>query len=167
MHSIGRICLNSVLVAIGATLVPLAANAGFGLGGWKFSPTDCHAEDSTSLSRITYSAGKLRSSAAAGTANVVCPVAWESNGAIETTSAALSYIDTGSSNLSCTHYWTTSSGNELWSWGFTSSGSSSEPQWFQVDEGPTSQGSRRTWRCTLPASTLVAITGGDFINFDL
>ena len=160
MMSTLRVRLRHCMIAVGIGTLAFTAGAAT---TWHFSPTGCVAEDATSFGRLRYAAAKIWSTG--GTANVVCPVNAPSSSAVSTTNASLAYMDTGSSSLSCTHYWTTSSGLEYWSWGFSSTGSSSEPRWFQVYAGPELQNLAKTWRCTLPNSASVFITGSDYTNF--
>jgi len=147
-----------LLLSLGVGISVLAfCGISSALTRWRFPPATCIPEDSTSLSRIRYSAARLWSTG--GTSNVACPIIapWVTSQA--STDTDVLYIDNSSStNLSCTHYWIDSEGDEAWSWGFTSSGNSTDLNSFHVSSDNEFQSAAKTWRCTLPNSSNVFIT---------
>src|SRR5690242_412557 len=96
--------------AIGVLAFAVSASA----ATFNFSVGTCVAEDSTSLSRIRYTAGRIWSTG--GSANVICPLSAHASDTEHTTFATMRYVDNSNNDISCTYYWTDFSGDEVWSW---------------------------------------------------
>lgn len=126
------------------------------------SPTASQAESSTSLAKLSYAAGKVFNSSSSGNAYVWCPIIRKETSLedefVDQTSSRISYVDSSSSNLSCTYYWNfLDTGAPYWSWTYASSGSGG-PGSFDADDPEVFWGTK-TWRCSLPTASSVYLTG--------
>jgi hypothetical protein len=119
----------------------------------------CFAEGDASLAKIAYNTGRVWN-ASTGNVYVMCPIT--SHFSSTDPDTYMGYVDNSSSqNVTCTHAWMGWDGAQVWSWTFTSSGASSAQTGFQVNDSSHIFWFKN-WRCTLPGSSSVYLTGYDY-----
>lgn len=154
-HNKLRLRIRVVLVTCATSALAATASASMGYGT-HYAAGFCFAEDSSSLDKINYESGIVNNNASSGNVNIMCPI---SIGQYWTPTSWLSYVDdSGTKNLTCVHNWTDDEGDLFFTKSFTSSGSSSASKRFYVTH-ENSGAFRKNWRCTLPPSTNVFISG--------
>jgi hypothetical protein len=149
-----RLRITAAIVGCGISAFALVASAEM-----YYPASACHAESPTSLDRLDYNSGSVYNGSSSGDASVVCPISYDST--TNAPSTDLWYVDNSSATyLTCTHNWNEFDGDPYWSWTLDSSGLSSSlsARKFEIDD-PETTVYFKNWRCTLPTSSSVKVTG--------